>query len=114
MPNIVEWSAPHLETTEKFAYPTLRILVSENGRPIQYGFVHGVAVIEGIAPNPGVSDLALVSGLKALVDQIVEMARSCGVKEVLAMTGKDDGKLERLAERYGFEEVPYKVWRLKI
>lgn len=111
---ILEWAAPNMESMDKLTYPTLRVLCAENGKPIQYALVHAVAVLETLAPDPKAKAGELALSLKRIVENIGEAASRIGVKEILAMTGPDDGALERLAQRHGWEKLNFSVWRKKL
>jgi hypothetical protein len=111
---IIEWATPHVESWDKASYPTMRILCAENGKPIQYALTHCVAVLESLAPDPQATPEQLALSLKKITQSIEESALRVGIKEIIAMTGPDDEGLENLAERHGWEELPYRVWRKKI
>jgi len=111
---ILEWASPHIESWEKVNYPTMRILCAENGQPIQYALVHAVAVLETLAPDPKAKPWTLALSLKRIIQDVEEAASRIGIREIIAMTGPDDEKLERLAEKNGWEKLDYTVWRKKI
>jgi hypothetical protein len=112
--NIAEWSAPHREDLERYSYPTATILASENGRPIQYGLVTVAAMLEGLAPNPEAKSGDLALGLRGMIEEIRELCRKAGIKELYAVMSETDGSLKKLAKNNGWEEIPHSLWRLKV
>jgi hypothetical protein len=109
--DFVEWASHNTTEAEKLGYPNMRILKASNGKTLQFAMVHPVAVIEHLASNPEAGRLELVQALKAIVDEVCAVSAEHGIKELFVMTGYGDEKLELLAEHYGFEMVPFTVWR---
>lgn len=94
------------------AYPTLRVMAAENGRVIGYLPYHDVLMLESFAPDPEATDLERAEACRQFVKTVYSVASSAGVREIVYF-GKDD-RLNRVAERHGFEKIEFPVYRLKV
>lgn len=112
--NILKWGSDNIGNADAFLYPAAKVLASENGKPLQYALIHSVCMLEGMAPNPDASALELVRGLKLMIDVIKAIALASGMKEIIALTGTADEKLEHLMVKDNWALLPYCAWRKKI
>lgn len=87
-------------------YPTLRVLVAYDGQEEHYLPTQQVLVLESISaqipPN----------ALRDLVKGAQLLASTTGIRELYFLDG--GGGLDKFAEHRGFEEVPYRVFRMKL
>jgi hypothetical protein len=111
---IITWGAEHIEDQRVLLYPTTQILCAENGTPLVYAPMHGVLVIDSLASKEGVPRGTQALALREIVHAARQIAGRVGIKEILFFTGPDDGKLERLASRHGFEKLPFQGWRMRL
>lgn len=95
-------------------YPTCTVLASENGAgPIAYLPAHTALMIESVAMNPNaINSLAKAEALNDLMKAMFLLASGVGIKEVYFLN--TDEKIAKLAKKRGFEELPFKLLRLKL
>lgn len=111
------WSVANVEKNELdpavLRYPQTSVLVAHDGKPVTFMPVQLVAMIESLASRPGVTPLQLADALKELLKTVVFLSKKQGVHEVYFL-GTDEA-VTRMAQRHaGFEELPWKAYRLKI
>lgn len=87
-------------------YPTLRVLKAYDGPEEHYLPTQQVLMLESISPN------VPPHALRDLVKGATLLAASSGVKEVYFLDGA--GGVGKFAEHHGFEELNYKVYRMKL
>lgn len=109
---IIEWwKFEDWPTVGLVSEPTTDVLCVENGKPISFPVVSKVALIQTIPHDPEAGRLALAKGLKLTIDAL----KASGIGEVYFFSdGPGDFPLERLALKNGFEEVPWRCYRLKV
>lgn len=69
-------------------------------------------VMDSLASRPGASKSEIASALKELTQEFVTQAHIRGSGEILFL-GSEEGT-DRLATNQLFEELPYKVYRLRV
>jgi hypothetical protein len=93
------------------AYPATTILVAEDGQNSAYMPIQTCYVMETLGFKDGTPDLALASAMKQFVSILVWEARKNGIGEILFLGNNE--QTNAFALNNSFEEVPYKVFRLK-
>lgn len=94
-------------------YPsTITWCVYDQHGPLAYMPMQCPLVMDSLAGRPGASKYEIAAALKELTQQFVTQAHARGAGEILFL-GSEDGTNE-LAENQLFEEIPYKVYRLKL
>ena len=112
---VVEWlnaNKGNLFDPSILKYPTLRILCAYNGAPVAYLPTQRALILESIAVNPSAPDLDRAQALRDLVKGSQVIASSEGIRE-LYLFGQDERVL-KIAERHGFERLPWPILRLKL
>jgi hydrogenase maturation factor HypF (carbamoyltransferase family) len=51
--------------------------------------------------------------VRDLVHQMCRLAKQSGIGEIYFLCDPNDAEVENLAKRHGYEELPFKVMRLK-
>lgn len=98
---------------EVAAYPsTITWCVYDQHGPLAFMPMQCPLVMDSLASRPWASKYEIAAALKELTQEIVTQAHIRGSGEILFM-GTEDGT-DKLASNQLFEEVPYKVYRLKI
>jgi hypothetical protein len=97
---------------QTLAYPLTEVVCAENGTEKLYVPVQLVGMIEALAPDPQAHHAEIRRALYLTLGDIVSKARQSGVRE-LYFVGTDP-VLNVLAERVGFEELPWPVYRRKL
>lgn len=95
-----------------FFYPQTTVLAAHNSQPLIYMPLQLVAMLESLAINPQATRLEIAAAIAELARVSVFMARERGVKEIYFLATNDD--TAAYAKRNHFEELPHKVYRLKI
>lgn len=115
VPQVVEW----LNRTRNnefdpaiLRYPTLRVLCAYNGVPVGYLPTQQALVLESLGLNPALSAQEHGQAIRDLVKGSELLASSLGIKEILFL-GTDDA-VNSIAGHHGFEEVKYKVYRMRL
>ena len=93
-------------------YPTLNVWLAQNGRHVAYLPVHSVLMLESLAPNPNATDLELVQAIAQLVKHVIAASWGSGAREI--WFHGTDPRVNRIAERHGFERVTGDMFRLKV
>lgn len=96
------------------AYPTLRILCAyddENG-PASYLPTQKVVMLESLAVRPGLRPLEAAAAFRDLVKAAEITASAEGIKELYFPCSDED--VIKVAERHGFEVLPWKVLRMRL
>ena len=94
-------------------YPTLRVIASyAPDRVICYLPTQKVLVLESLAVNPKASGLEKAQAVTDLTKAAELLASSEGIRELWFLDGA--GGLGAVAEKHGFELLPYKVYRMKL
>jgi N-acetylglutamate synthase-like GNAT family acetyltransferase len=68
--------------------------------------------MESLARNPDASDTEVAAALLALLQDTMRSAEEEGVGEIYFMGTEET--VPKLAARRGFEELPYRIFRLKL
>ena len=113
-PQIVDWTADHVENPGRLTIPSSVILCAENGNPIEYAAIHPAAVIECLGPNPKANRLELALAVKALFAAILRMSLESGIPEVLCFTSGADAAIAAMLEKRGFQKLPWQAWRAEV
>lgn len=80
--------------------------------PLVFQTVQRPLMLESLAPRPGATKEQVALSMKELTQNAVTMAHSMGAGEIYFL-GTEDGT-NTMAENQIFEELPYKVFRVKI
>lgn len=114
--NFVKWS---LETKNNLFDPriglspgTRTFCAYDKSGPIVFAPVQTPMFVEAIGLNPDVSKSKATLALDALLQFLVTQAHATGTAEIYFYS--DEPSLQNIAEKSGFEEVPYKLYRLKV
>ncbi len=95
-----------------FTYPETTVLCAHHGEPVLYLPIQIAAILESLAPNPDASPLELAEALKNLLVTVGCLAKSRGIHELYFLS--TDPAVDKIALNHGFEELPYKVLRIKL
>ena len=112
---IVEWlnaDPKNLFDPNILEYPTLRVLCAYNGAPVAFLPTQKALFLESMAINPKASDLERAQALRDLVKGAELLASSDGIKEIY-LFGEDERVLQ-IAEKRGFERLPWPLLRMKL
>lgn len=112
---IVNWLAGNSGNSfdpDILKYPTLRTLCAYNGSPVAYLPSQQALVLESYAPKPGLSEEESALALRDLVKGMELLASSLNIREIYFLDG--DNGVAGMAVRHGFEELPMKIYRLKL
>lgn len=115
IPKLEKWlkdTANNLFDPDVLTYPQTTILAAHDTEPIVYMPVQIAAVLESLAVRPGASPLEFASAIKELIKTVAFLSKTRGIHE-LYFVSKDEN-VNRLAAKHGFEEVPWKLLRLKL
>ena len=94
-------------------YKTVQVLCSYDGEPECYMPIHRVLMMESIAPRPGASELNIAQSLRDFTKACELVASAQGIREIYFLGG--DGKVGSMSlGGHGFEELPLKVFRMKL
>jgi hypothetical protein len=80
--------------------------------PLAFQTIQRPLVLESLAPRPGATKLQIASALKELTQNAVTQAAITGAGEILFL-GSDEATSE-FAVSHIFEEVPMKLYRVKV
>jgi hypothetical protein len=80
--------------------------------PLAYQTIQQPLMLESLAPRPGSSPMQISLSLKELTKTAITLAHSKGVGEIYFLGSSED--TNSFASNHIFEEVPMKVYRLKI
>lgn len=96
------------------SYPSLRVLCAYDDQSGAEAFLpqQDVTMLESLAVKPGLSPLDAAKAFKDLVKASEVVASSKGHKEMYFVC-KDENVIG-MAKRHGFEELPWKVCRMKL
>jgi len=94
-------------------YPsTITWCVYDRFGPLAYMPMQCPLVMDSLASRPGASKSEIAAALKELTQQFVTQAHIRGAGEILFL-GTEEGT-DRMATNQLFEELPYKVYRLRV
>lgn len=93
-------------------YPSLRMLCAYNGEPVAYLPIQRVAMLESLALREGLDDLTAAQAMRDLVKGAEIVASSDGIREICFL-GTDEAMV-KIAKHQGFEELPWRLLRLKL
>lgn len=119
IPQVVKWlNANPLNSYDPriLDYPTLKIFTSygDNGNVCHLP-IHQVYMMESIARNPEESDLNVAQALRDLTKATELAADAAGIREVYFLGGEGKvGAMAASAKDHSFEELPYKVYRMRL
>lgn len=118
MRNIVEWL--HLNRKknkydpEILSYDSTRIVaVDVDGEPQCYLPYQLVIMVESLAPKPGSGKPQIAKCLKEAIHAVVRIAKQSHIGEVYFLCAPEDKETASFAKLHGYEEMPYRVLRLK-
>lgn len=80
--------------------------------PVAYQTLQQPLMLESLAPRPGADKFKIASALKELTQNAITFAHSKGVGEIYFLGSDED--TDKFAVQQIFEELPYKVYRLRI
>ena len=92
-------------------YPSTTVLVAEDGIDSVYMPVQTVYFMETMGYLKGTSNITLAKAMKQFVSILVWESRRAGHGELYFVGNKEE--TNTFAMNNGFEELPYKVFRLK-
>ncbi len=93
------------------AYPATTILVAEDGKDTVFMPVQTAFLFETMGYKEGISDLALASAMKLFTQILVWEGRKAGHGELYFIGTNEE--TNQFALNNGFEEVKYRVFRLR-
>lgn len=112
----LEWSLAN--TKSEFdpavaAYPsTITWCVYDEYGPLAYMPMQCPLMMESLAARPGTSDIEKARAMKELTQQFVTQAHIRGAGEIYYLSS--DADTDRFAANQIFEELPYKIYRVRI
>lgn len=115
--NIVSWlnqNHGNLYDPDILAYPTLRVLCAYNSqkKPVAYLPTQRALFLESLAPCPDASRLTLGQACRDLVKNAELLASMDKIREIYMVS--TDERILGIAEKHGFERLPYPLVRLKL
>lgn len=95
-------------------YPTLRVLCSyeDPGRPVCYLPFHRVFMLESVAQDPLATKLTVAQAVRDFTKAVELVSSAEGIHEIYFLGGADG--MGELAASNGYEELPYKVYRMRL
>jgi len=105
-------SARSLFDMNVLTYPNTSVYVAHSGDPVMFLPVQMAAVLESLAPKPGLPRSEQARALAEIVTSVVYDASRQGVREIYFLSA--DAPTIEFAKRHGFEEVRHTVLRLKL
>lgn len=94
-------------------YPNVKISVVENNdQALVFSFSHTPLLLDSLGINPAAEKHEIITALRLILAQAIEQAREQGCGEII-FAGSEPS-IPRLAKHVGFEELPYKFYRLKV
>jgi hypothetical protein len=111
---VLEWALRTPEFDPSILdYPTLQTLVCYDADgPVAYLPMQRVLMLESSARREGIGDLKSINALRDLIKAAEVVASSHGIKEIYFVA--TDKELGAVAARNGFEELPWKTYRMKL
>lgn len=117
-PQLVEWL--HANRAKNHYDPAIlgcgatRVMAVDRGEEtLCYLPLQTVIMSDSLAPNPRKSVLEIARAMKEFVWQMVRMAKQAGIGEIYFLCDPKDTATLNLAKRHGYEELGFKVMRLK-
>lgn len=108
-----EASSINLVDTGVYSYPACNTIVVEaDDEPVLMNSFHPVAMMEALAPKPGLSPKDEARALRELYDAVRRIAVFTGIREVWFSC--IDNRLKKFIEHQGFEQVTTPVYRIKV
>lgn len=80
--------------------------------PLAYQTIQRPIMLESLAPRPGLSPIQISSLLKELTKNAITFAHTTGAGEVYFLGTDDD--TDQFASNKIFEQLPYKIYRVKL
>jgi hypothetical protein len=80
--------------------------------PVAFQTIQRPAMLESLAPRPGLDSIRISSALRELTQNAITQAHLSGAGEIYFL-GSDE-KTNEFATNHIFEEVPLKVYRVKL
>ena len=113
----IDWSLENADKSQfdpaVAAFPSSVTWVAyDKDGPLVYQTIQQPLMLESIAPRPGVTPIQISSALKELTQNAVSQAHILGAGEILFFGS--DADTDRFATNHIFEEVPMKIFRVKI
>lgn len=94
-------------------YPTFRIITSYGSKGnVSHLPSQQVLMLESVAARPEASDEEKAQALRDLVKASQLLASSFGLKEIYFLA--TDEIVSKMAQNHGFEELPWKVCRMRL
>jgi hypothetical protein len=113
---LVDWTVASLEAShfdpDILGKPSTLLLAAHDSQPITFLPLQMVLMLESVVSDPEASPERRALAIRELTKAAAYVARSKGVNELVFLP--TDPELEKLAKKHGFEELPYKVMRLKL
>ena len=114
---VIDWCQANQERNafdrDVLTYPATKVLAAHNGEKVfAYMPVQGAAMLESIGPNPDATPLEVSSALFEMVQGAALMAHANGMREMYFLSS--DEVTSRGAEKMGFVELPYRVYRKRL
>jgi hypothetical protein len=114
---VVDWCQANSERNafdkDMLDYPATKILAAhDNGTVFAYMPVQGCAMLESIGPNPEATPLQVAASIVEMVKAAALLAYGAGHRELFFLASDD--LTARGAEKLGFEELPYRVFRKRL
>lgn len=95
------------------AFPSSRTWCAfDSDGPVAFQTAQQPMMLESLAPRPGSSKLQIASALRELTQNAVTQASIIGIGEIYFLGSSDD--TNKFAANHVFEEVPMKIFRLKL
>lgn len=112
----VDWSLENLNNgfdPEVAKFPTtITFAAYDKTGVLAYQPVQQVFMLEALATRPGEDKRKIAMCMKEFTQAVVTQAHIKGVGEVYFL-GTDDGT-DAMATNHTFEELPYKIYRMKV
>jgi hypothetical protein len=112
---IVEWlnqNPQNLFDPDVLKYPTLRVLCAYGDEPVAFLPTQQALFLESLGINPKSSEDDRAQALRDLVKGAELVASASGIKEIY-LFGRDERVLA-IAEKRGFERIPWPLLRMKL
>lgn len=115
--DFIDWSLANRDRNgfdpEVVKFPSTFVLCAyDKSGPLCYMPVQSPFFMEGVAPRPGLDKKDIAACLKEFTQACVTQAHVKGAGEIYFL-GTEEGT-DALAANHVFEELPYRVYRLKV
>ena len=95
-------------------YPTLRVICSSKpgGEPVAFLPSQKALILESLAVNPSATPLDSAQAMRDLTKAYTLYASTEGIREIYILDG--GGGVDQLAQHHGFEQLNYRLYRMKL